>query len=75
MRGTHEITYEAFIGPIPDGHELDHVECQQTMCCNPWHVEPVTHQINMSRAVYTPEERTRRSAWMYELHRRQKECM
>lgn len=37
-------------GPIPKGKELDHV-CRVKLCVNPDHLEPVTHQINMQRAL------------------------
>jgi hypothetical protein len=40
--------YEAFIGPIPSGLEIDHL-CQQRECCNPDHLEAVTHAENMAR--------------------------
>lgn len=49
---THRVTYEHFSGPIPDGLELDHL-CRQPLCCNPAHLEPVTHRENMLRGVGT----------------------
>ncbi len=45
----HRAAYEVFIAPIPDGLELDHL-CRVRHCINPWHLEPVTHDINMERA-------------------------
>lgn len=45
---THRVSYEFFRGPIPDGLELDHL-CRVTFCCNPWHLEAVTHQVNCQR--------------------------
>ena len=44
----HRLAYEAFVGPIPDGLELDHL-CRQRPCCNPEHLEPVTHLENLRR--------------------------
>lgn len=44
----HRYFWEAFNGPIPDGLELDHL-CRVTSCCNPSHLEPVTHRENMLR--------------------------
>lgn len=44
----HIVLYEYFVGPVPEGLELDHL-CQNPPCCNPWHLEPVTHQVNVSR--------------------------
>lgn len=40
--------YVRFFGPIPEGLELDHL-CRNPACCNPWHLEPVTHQENSRR--------------------------
>lgn len=47
---THKWAYERLIGPVPEGLELDHL-CRNRMCCNPLHLEPVTHQVNMQRSV------------------------
>ena len=44
----HRFAYETFIGPIPDGHELDHL-CRNRSCVNPAHLEPVTHSENVRR--------------------------
>lgn len=38
----HRASYQAFIGPIPDGHELHH-RCHNPLCVNPAHLQPVTH--------------------------------
>lgn len=46
----HRWAYEYHIGPIPDGLSLDHL-CRNTMCVNPAHLEPVTHQENTLRGV------------------------
>jgi hypothetical protein len=45
---THRVAYEAWIGPIPDGLQLDHL-CENKACCNPWHLEPVTNAENKRR--------------------------
>lgn len=44
----HRVSYEHFVGTIPDGLELDHL-CHNTLCINPAHLEPVTHTENMRR--------------------------
>lgn len=44
----HRVVYERFVGPIPDGLELDHL-CSNPPCVNPWHLEPVTHAENLRR--------------------------
>lgn len=45
----HIWAYERYIGPVPKGMELDHL-CRRRECCNPLHVEPVTHRENIMRA-------------------------
>lgn len=44
----HRVVWEILVGPIPDGHVLDH-KCRLRMCCNPDHLEPVTVQVNTHR--------------------------
>lgn len=39
-RGAHRIAYLAFVGPIPDGHEIDHT-CFNRSCCNPSHLRAI----------------------------------
>jgi hypothetical protein len=63
-RLAHHVVYELLVGPIPEGHELDHTchseavaagtcaggwDCPHRPCCNPEHLEPVTPQENMLR--------------------------
>ena len=45
----HRITYAHFVGPIPEGMQLDHL-CRNRCCVNPDHLEPVTCQTNIRRA-------------------------
>jgi len=54
----YRYAYTALIGEIPDGLELDHL-CRNPTCCNPWHLDPVTHQINVQRgsAGWSPNSR------------------
>lgn len=44
----HVVSHELFVGPIPDGYEVDHL-CRITWCCNPRHLEAVTPQENKRR--------------------------
>ncbi len=44
----HRVSYEEFVGVIPNGLELDHL-CRVRRCCNPRHLEPVTHAENVAR--------------------------
>jgi hypothetical protein len=44
----HRFAYEALIGPIPDGMQLDHL-CRNRVCVNPDHLEIVTSAVNTSR--------------------------
>lgn len=44
----HRWAYEHWVGPVPEGLELDHL-CRVRHCVNPEHVEPVTHRENVLR--------------------------
>lgn len=46
----HRAVYEAAVGPVPDGLELDHL-CRVRLCVNPAHLEPVTRLENIRRGV------------------------
>lgn len=45
----HRIAYEAAIGPIPAGLQIDHL-CRNPRCVNPLHLEPVTAKENVRRS-------------------------
>src|SRR5260370_42335368 len=55
---THVAVFEMFRGPLPEGTEPDHKChdpgfcnlgdcCPHRACCNPWHMEPETHRVNV----------------------------
>lgn len=50
LRTAHSMSYELHVGPIPDGHEIDHV-CRNRKCCNPSprHLQAVPHRVNWER--------------------------
>ncbi len=49
LRGAHQVAYVALVGFIPEEYELDHL-CRNRKCCNPEHLEAVTHRENSRRA-------------------------
>lgn len=49
----HRVAYELFVGPIPAGMHIDHVQdrgCKSRACCRPSHLEPTTQAENNRRA-------------------------
>lgn len=59
----HKVVYELLIGPVPPGLELDHVRargCRWRNCCNPAHLEAVTHRENLLRGSTSVAERAAR---------------
>lgn len=46
----HRVSYTEHVGPIPDGMEIDHT-CHNRLCVNPAHLEPVTGEENIRRAM------------------------
>lgn len=50
-RQAHIVAYETFIGPIPEGYEIDHT-CRNTFCINPGHLEAVPPATNKDRRIF-----------------------
>ena len=46
----HRWAYEHYVGPIPEGLQLDH-KCRLRCCVNPDHLEPVTCKENNNRGI------------------------
>jgi HNH endonuclease len=47
LSSPHRFAYEYFVGPIPEGCEIDHL-CHVRDCANPLHLRAVTHQENQA---------------------------
>lgn len=70
----HRWSYEHFVGPIPDGLDLDHLchtadescpggtSCPHRACVNPSHLEPVTRTENILRGRGPDVQRARHAA-------------
>ena len=60
LTSPHRVAYMYFVGPIPDGLELDHL-CRVPACCNPDHLEPVTSSENVRRGTSLPAVNARKT--------------
>lgn len=55
------VSYEAFVGPIPEGLYIDHL-CRLPSCVNPSHMEPVTARENSLRGIGIAAQHARKTA-------------
>lgn len=53
MTYAHRVSYEAFVGPIPAGLQIDHL-CNNKACVKPSHLKPVTGRENVLRSETAP---------------------
>ena len=58
----HRFSYEFFVGAIPEGLTLDHL-CENTICVNPWHLDPVTRSENLRRRWISYNQAIERGQW------------
>lgn len=57
----HRWAFEFFFGEIPKGLVLDHL-CRNRACVNPWHLDVVTHRVNIARGEAADGTRRRAAA-------------
>lgn len=57
----HRAVYEALVGPIPAGLQLDHL-CRNRRCVRPDHLEPVTASVNQRRGTSPASENANKTA-------------
>lgn len=53
----HRLSYETFVGSIPNGAEIDHL-CFVRCCINPHHLEPVDRTTHITRSRWVLSNRT-----------------
>src|SRR4051812_21072155 len=49
LAAAHRFSYQTFVGPIPEGLEIDHL-CHNRGCVNPQHLDVVTRRENIKRS-------------------------
>ncbi|WP_374460028.1 HNH endonuclease signature motif containing protein [Microbacterium sp.] len=57
----HRLSYRFHVGPIPDGHELDHT-CEVRLCVRPSHLAPVASNFENFVSKYLRQGRAREAA-------------
>jgi hypothetical protein len=57
----HRVIYRVMVSELPRSLDLDHL-CRVRLCVNPYHLEPVTRSINLTRGAHPTQGRLGRSA-------------
>lgn len=52
----HRYAYEGMVTAVPEGLDLDHL-CRNRACVNPYHLDPVTRSVNLSRGAGPRQKR------------------
>jgi hypothetical protein len=66
----HRVSYQTYVGDIPEGLVLDHV-CRTRECVNPEHLEAVTFAENIrrgARGVLNPQRQATHCKWGHEFN-------
>src|SRR3972149_166160 len=63
----HRAAYVLYIGPIPDGLDIDHL-CENKGCVNPEHLRPLDHRTNVLRGNHLFARRSRMTVCEKGLH-------
>lgn len=69
----HRFSYEAFVGPIPEGELLQHI-CDAPRCCSPFHLVPGSDADNMADAARKGRKRKKLTPGQIHEIRRQAEA-
>jgi len=60
MHRAHRVSFEALVGSIPEGLQIDHL-CRVRNCVNPEHLEPVLPEVNTLRGESSSAVRARQT--------------
>lgn len=63
-RPAHRIAYESFVGPIPQGLQIDHL-CRVPSCVNPEHLDAVTQRVNILRGIGASAQAARQTTCVH----------